>query len=183
MAQRQRDIEVNLAVLKRSRKPPQAGDVFVMQPPDGLFLYGQVIATDAKIGPMKDCILIYVYRPRSERKEAVPTLLRGQLLVPPMMTNKRPWTMGYFETLEHRELVPMDRLPQHCFYSSPLGPEGIGRYFDEYSNRLPGPIEPVGSWGLDSFRTIDDEVSAALGIPLAPEDEPESGVVDRAGAA
>ena len=160
---------MNLAVLKKTRKSPEAGDVFVMLPPDGLFLYGRVIATDATIGPMRDCILIYVYRPRSEQKEAVPELLRGQLLVPPMMTNKRPWTMGYFETLQKRELGPMDRLPQHCFFSSPLFPGGVGRYFDEHSNHLSGPIEPVGEWGLHSFRTIDDEISEALGIPLAPE--------------
>ena len=29
-------------------------------------------------------------------------------------------------------------------------------------------IEPVGVWGLDSYRTIDDAISEALGIPLAP---------------
>ena len=138
---------MNLAVLKRSRKPPQAGDVFVMLPPDGLFLYGRVIALDLNNGPMPNCTLIYIYRPRSKEKLAVPHLLRGQLLVPPIFTNKRPWTMGYFETLEHHELGPMDRLPQHCFFSSPLVPGGGGRYFDEYGTRLPGPIEPVGSWG------------------------------------
>ena len=160
---------MNLAVLKKTRKSPEAGDVFVMLPPDGLFLYGRVIAINASVGQMKDCILIYVYRARSKEKAAVPELLRGQLLVPPIMTNKRPWTMGYFETLQKRELGPMDRLPQHCFFSSPfLG--RAGQYFDEYSNRLPGPIEPVGEWGLGSFRTIDDEISKALGIPLAPED-------------
>ncbi|HUW28639.1 MAG TPA: Imm26 family immunity protein [Sulfuriferula sp.] len=154
---------MNLAVLKKTRKSPEVGDVFVMQPPDGLFLYGRVIATDARIGPMHNCILIYVYRPRSEQKEAVPDLLRGQFLVPPMMTNKRPWTMGYFETLQNRELGPMDRLPQHCFLDT------FGRYFDEYSNRLSGPVEPVAQKGLHSFRTIDDEISGALGIPLAPD--------------
>lgn len=161
--------EMNLAVLKKTRKSPEVGDVFVMLPPEGLFLYGRVVANDLSKGPMPNCILIYVYRARSKEKEAVPELLRGQLLVPPMMTNKRPWTMGYFETLQNRELGPMDRLPQHCFFSSPLVPGGVGRYFDEHRNLLPGPIEPVGEWGLHSFRTIDDEISKALGIPLAPD--------------
>lgn len=158
---------MNLAVLKKSRRAPEVGDVFVMQPPDGLFLYGRVIATDAMIGPMRNCILIYVYRPRSAQKEAIPDLLPGQLLVPPMMTNKRPWTMGYFETLEHRELGPMDRLPQHCFRDT------FGRYFDENSYCLPGPVEPVAQKGLHSFRTVDDEISGALGIPLDPDGVPK----------
>lgn len=154
---------MNLAVLKKSRKAVEAGDIFVMLPPDGLYLYGRVIATDACIGPMKNCILIYIYRERSTQKEPIPDLFRGQLLVPPIMTNKLPWVRGYFETLERRALGPMDRLPQHCFLDT------YGRYFDEYSNRLPGSVEPVGEWGLGSFLTVDDEISEALGIALAPD--------------
>lgn len=156
-------LNMNLALLKKTRTSPKSGDIFVMLPPDGLFLYGRVIATDAKIGPMADCILIYVYRERSKRKEDIPTLMRGQLLTSPMLTNKLPWTKGYFETIEHRELGPMDRLPKHCFVDS------RGWYFDEYDHRLPKPEEPVGERGLHSFRTIDDQISAALGIALAPD--------------
>lgn len=154
---------MNLAVLKRSRRAPAEGDIFVMLPPDGLFLYGRVISTTAKVGPMQNCVLIYVYRRRSKEKEVVPNLLRNELLVPPMMTNELPWKRGYFETLNNLMLGPFDRLPQQSFADS------NGRYFDENSNPLPGPVEPVGQWGLHSFRTIDDEISKALGIPLAPE--------------
>lgn len=154
---------MNLTPLKKTRAQPEAGDIFLMLPPDGLFLYGRVIATDAKIGPMSDCILIYLYRSRSEQKEMIPPLLRGQLLVPPMMTNKLPWSKGYFETIDRKELGPMDRLQQHCFVDS------RGWYFDEYDKRLPGPTEPVGERGLQSFRTIDDKISHALGIPLSTD--------------
>lgn len=154
---------MNLVSLKKTKTSPKKGDVFVMLPPDGLFLYGRVIATDAKIGPMTDCILIYIYRERSKRKEDVPTLMRGQLLTAPMLTNKLPWSKGYFETIEHRELGPMDRLPKHCFMDS------RGWYFDEYDHRLSMPKEPVGERGLQSFRTIDDQISSALGIALAPD--------------
>lgn len=155
---------VNLIVLKRTRRSPEVGDIFVMQPPDGQFLYGRVISTDA-LGPMGvGCVLIYVYRARSSRKTDVPNLFRGQLLVPPMMTNKLPWTKGYFEFVENRPLAPMDRLSQHSFVDT------RGWYFDEDGNRLSGPVEPVGSWGLDSFRTIDDKISRAIGIPPVADD-------------
>jgi hypothetical protein len=50
---------MNLGVLKETR---QVGDIFVMQPPDGSFLYGRVIDISAAIGPMRGCILIYVSR-------------------------------------------------------------------------------------------------------------------------
>lgn len=74
--------------------------------------------------------------------------------------------MGYFQHIENRTLSAMDRLPQHCFKNS------YGLYFDQARNPLVGPVEPVGVFGLHSFRTIDDAISEALGIPLAPDDPP-----------
>jgi hypothetical protein len=72
--------------------------------------------------------------------------------------------LSYFEFVENRPLTPMDRLPKHSFKDT------RDWYFDEHGNRLPGPVEPVGQWGLHSCRTIDDELSKALGIPLAPDE-------------
>ena len=154
---------MNLAQLKRTRRAPEVGDVFAMKPPDGQFLFGRVIDTNANPLGIGGAILIYIYRARSPKKAPVPELPRDQLLVPPIMTNKRPWTMGYFEHVEHRPLSATDKLPQHCFRDT------RGWYFDEAGKRLPGPLDPVGSFGLGSFRTIDDEISRALRIPLAPD--------------
>ena len=155
---------MNLAVLRKSRRAPEAGDVFAMQLPDRQFLFGRVISVDANPLGVGGALLIYVYSARSPDKTRIPELSRDQLLIPPMMTNKQPWTRGYFELVEHRPLTSKDRLPQHSFKDS------RGRYFDEAGNRLLGPVEPVGQWALQSFRTLDDEISNALGIPLAPEE-------------
>jgi hypothetical protein len=38
---------MNLAVLKKTRRAPEVGDIFVMQPPDGQFLFGRVVDTNA----------------------------------------------------------------------------------------------------------------------------------------
>ena len=154
---------MNLAVLKRTRRPPKVGYIFAMQPPDRKYLFGRVIDTDADPLGVGGAVLIYIYRGRSADKSEIPALLRSQLLVPPIMTNRQPWTKGYFETVESRPMTPMDRLPQHCFKDS------IGRYFDESGNPLPEPTDPTGRWGLHSFRTIDDEISGALNIPLAAD--------------
>lgn len=158
---------MNLAVLRKTRRAPEAGDVFVMQPPDGEFLFGRVISTEAEVGPMKGCVLIYVYRSRSRQKTPVPELLREDLLVPPVMTNKLPWTRGYFEHVENRPLALTDCLAEHCFERSWTSP---AQYYDDRGHRLSGPIPPVGEYGLQSYRTIDDKISKALGIPLAPDD-------------
>jgi hypothetical protein len=155
---------VNLVVLKRSRRP-QVGDIFAMLPPDGLYLHGRVISIDADAGPsMPGNNLIYVYQVRSKEKRPVPELPPEELLVPPMMTNNLPWTRGYFQFLENRPLIAADRLPQHCFKDSIRE-----RYYDEHCNALQRPVEPVGEWGLHSYQTIDDAISKALGIPLAPD--------------
>jgi len=158
-----RELNMNLAVLKKSRRRLKEGDIFVMLPPDGLYLFGRVIDMDARVFTDIGWNLIYIYRARSEEKTNIPDLLRGQLLLRPLITNRLAWSRGYFEHVEHRPLAALDRLPHHCFRNS------YGRYFDERGNQLPGPIEPVGMWGLDSYRTIDDAISRALGIPLAPD--------------
>lgn len=158
---------MNLAVLRTSRSDPNKGDIFVMLPPDKLFLYGRVISTEAKVGPMNNCMLIYIYSIRSSSKLPVPELDPQKLLIAPILTNKLPWRRGYFEALLHRELEESDYLSQHCFKSL-----STGRYYDEFGKELDGPTDPVGVRGLHSFRTIDDAISKVLGIPLAP-DEPD----------
>ena len=163
------EVVTNLRILRPSRKKPKPGDVFVLQLVDEQFLFGRVISTDTKwtlaegAGP---AVLIYIFAEQS-RKKAVPdkAVLRPEhLLVPPIMTNRLPWARGYFETLANIPLTAEEILPHHCFLSA-----SRGGYFDDRGVKLPAPIEPVGDHGLHSFRTIDDQVSDALGVPRAPE--------------
>lgn len=162
------EIQTNLRVLKPSRKKPREGDVFAMQLVDQ-FLFGRVISTEARwaLGQGADpAVLIYIYHDPSTEKD-VPersSLRPDRLLVPPVMTNKLPWSRGYFETLTNITLESDEVLAQHCFLSA-----SRGRYFDENGADLGGGVEPVGDYGLHSYRTIDDQLSHALGIPLAPE--------------
>ena len=161
----------NLRIQRPSRKPPKSGDVFRLQLPDSSYRFGRVIRTDARwtravgAGP---AILIDDYRAASESPDipAREQLRPDQLLISPVMTNKLPWTRGYFDTMENIPLDDDDVLPQHCFSDAAV----TGRYFDEMGNTLPGPVEPVGDYGLHSYRTIDDEISDAIGIPRVPTD-------------
>jgi hypothetical protein len=154
----------NMRVLTPSRKRLNPGDVFVLQP-DERYLFGRVIGTNTAVGPMTGCILTYIYRVRSASMQIPPRpdLSPDKLLIPPIMTNRLPWSRGYFETIAHVPLEAGDVLTQHCFRSSG------GKYYDEANNELPGPIEPVGVRGLHSYRTIDDAVSDALGIARVPD--------------
>lgn len=83
----------------------------------------------------------------------------------PRYTNRLGWSRGYFENVDSRPLSSDDLLEQHCFRRH------TGQYFDEKGQQLPGPVEPCGDWVLSSFLRIDDLVSEAIGIPLAPSED------------
>jgi hypothetical protein len=153
---------MNMLVLKRSYKKPVPGDTFAytLGPFPGKFYFGRVIRTDSSVGPMVNTTLIYLYRATSPKKNEIPILSPKDLLVGPIHTNTRPWSMGYFEKVGFSELRQEDLLPVHCFKDY-----RPGYYYDADSNPLPGPVEPMGVFGLDSFRTIDIAVSVALGLP------------------
>lgn len=157
---------MNLRVLERSRRPPRPGDVFALLPPTGRYLFGRVIRTDADVFGMRRLVLIYIYAAASGSMESVPELGLDRLLLPPMMTNRLPWSRGYFRHLYQEKLRESDVLSPHRFRSP--APELGDELFDEYSRPVgPGP-GPIGVHAVDSFRTIDDAISDALGIPRAP---------------
>lgn len=159
--------KMNLRVLRTSRRNPRPGDLFALLPPGDLYLFGRVVSVDASPLGAGRAILVYLYSHRSADKRPPSFLSHEDLLVPPMMTNKLPWSRGYFEFVEHRPLAQDDRLRVHCFERSWTHPK---QYFDERGTKLSEPLEPLGTWGLESFRTIDDKVSTALGIPLSVDE-------------
>jgi hypothetical protein len=160
----------NLQVLKPSRKPPRAGDIFRMLLPDGSYRFGRVVRADARWTLASDAppaILIYIYaNGSSSGLIPSPSGMRADgLLVAPILTNRLPWVRGYFEAIANVPLEESDVLSAHCFSDASV----TGLYFDEMSNPLPSGVEPIGVYGLQSFRTIDDEVSDAIGIPRATD--------------
>lgn len=151
----------NLRVLRPSRERLAPGDVFALSPQKDRYLFGRVVRTDAIcLGP--GAILIYLYRAESPTTTPPAVLSHEELLTPPILINRLPWSRGYFETIENRPASD-DVYPRHCFRDS------RGRFFDEFRNELKEPSRgvPVGDAGLHSLRTVDDIVSKTLGIPLA----------------
>ncbi|MEF9387935.1 Imm26 family immunity protein [Ralstonia solanacearum species complex bacterium KE056] len=160
----------NLVVLKKTRRKPEAGDIFAFQLeqlPDRYF-FGRVVDTDTKIGNVHDggVILIYLYKATSDDKTKIPDLHPSDLLVPPIGTNDRAWMRGFFEVVRSGLNSAADLLPQHCFRDS------RGWFFDEHGNRLFEAVEPVGVDGVSGIGSIDHKISKALGLPLKEEASP-----------
>lgn len=163
-------MKTNLRILKKTRRRPQAGDIFVFQLeslPDQFF-FGRVIATNTTIGGLHPSefkegigvVLIYLYRTASFDKNIIPSLSPADLLLPPIGTNTKPWSLGFFEVVKSGENKPEDLLPIHCFR------DFRGWFLDEYGNRLPSASEPVGIYGIAGIGAIDADVSKALGVSV-----------------
>lgn len=157
---------VNLERLRPSRRKLKPGDVFVAQPRGHPYLIGRVIRTDASLFG-DDNLLLYFYDAWTANPSALPMLDPRKLLIPPVVTNRLGWSRGYFEHIEERPLAPGETLPAHSF-ASHIHTDGP-HYVDEFGNTLAGPVEPVGDAGLHSYRSIDDLISDAIGLPRAPE--------------
>jgi hypothetical protein len=152
------EAEANLQILRPSRTKRRPGDIFVFQMPDKVFRFGRLISTSAQVGGFP-ANLVYLYDLEQDTKLPIPKLSPSRLLVPPLGTNQKPWTLGYFETVESSALAEPDVLPVHCFQDS------RGWYFDENGVRLDHRHEPCGEYALQSYRTIDDILSDVLGFP------------------
>lgn len=165
--------QVNFQVLRPSRARLVAGDIFTMRLPDGRYIFGRVVRTDAScFGP--GCKLVYVFRHESHDPTPPARLLVKDLLIAPATINRLGWSRGYFMTVGSRPFEDGERLPIHFFLELRRGRWGRRLYVDEDGRSVGRPPRgtPVGTAGLGNYRTLDDDVSRALGIPLAPEPNP-----------
>ncbi len=160
-----------------------------MQMPDGRFLFGRVVRTLTRSDRLA---LVYVFRYLATGPIAPARLLVSDLLIPPATINRIGWSRGFLSTIDNRPFEAGERLTTHYFRG--LDPEpsagqgrsrirrALGRFLpqrgidaafeDEDGQPLgqPPPGTPIGEAGIGNYRTLDDQVSTALGIPLAPDD-------------
>ncbi len=159
--------KVNMRVLAPSRRRRRTGDIFTYQMPDGLFRFGRLISPSAPCG-FGHGHLVYFFEETAPTKAVPVSLSPHRLLIPPLFLNQKPWTLGYFEVVEHRELGPGDTLEAHCF-RDPIVRFGRHQYFDEKGQKVEKPTVPCGDYGLNSFLSVDDLLSDALGIKRASD--------------
>lgn len=155
----------NMQPFEKSRKRPKVGDVFVIHIPQAGFLFGRLISTEAvwtHSSSAKGANLVYIYAGSHGSPEATFNDSPDNLLIAPIFTNNLPWSRGYFKTIRNEEIQPHQKLSRHAFKSF-----SQGKYFDELGRQVLEPQEPIGVFALDSFATIDDQISDALGIPRA----------------
>jgi hypothetical protein len=158
-------IATNLeSIERRTRSTPKSGDIFVMKMRSVGFLYGCVIEAD--IGdlaraPMPGAHLVYIYDRVSTSVDQSPELSPSDpLLLPPTFTNSLAWRLGFFKNVSFDPDVEALRLPECSFWNS-----AREVFVDDQGRQLHREVQPCGSWGLASYRRIDDLISDRLGVP------------------
>lgn len=169
----------NLQIQSPSRSEIERGDLFVAALRDTtaangisgslgsnreiVYVYGRVMATDLLLGSIEGSLLIYLYADTGRRKVIPPIDVRlaANLLVPPILTNRLLWTRGYFETIGNVDIGEGEELERHCFKTV------RGTFVDECSNPVADPPPMVGWHELASYRSVDEQISDALGIERA----------------
>ena len=148
-----------LRPMKRSRRRPAPGDVFVMNLTNGRYLYGRVILADRprEVAPMPGSNLIQVYDLVTDKPVPDAPLSPERLLIPPLFINRLPSTVGLFATIASRALLEGDRLRCYCFR------RWTGAFLDENGDQLGQRSEPCGDWSLASYGVLDNAVGDALG--------------------
>ncbi|UDF05627.1 Imm26 family immunity protein [Asticcacaulis sp. AND118] len=160
-------VATNFQYIKKSNKPLSVGDVFTFNVAGVGFLYGSVIFAniDFPNAPTPGSNLIYIYNMVTDGICLdLPSLKPNNLLLPPIWTNRMAWTKGFFQNIGEINLDAETTLRRYCFYS-------VLRkaHVNEVGDLIPAKVEPCGTWGLASYRLIDQMVSDALGIERARE--------------
>jgi hypothetical protein len=149
-----------LLPIKRSRKKPNVGDVFVIQPRDSVYFYGKVIKTDIDFqGFSVNASTILVYKEATNELKLPDSLNANELLIPPSIVNSRGWTMGYFYTLGNIELTEEEINLDYGFKDSR---RETGWYRTEEGELLDQKPLIIGTYGLGSYGAIAYEVTKAL---------------------
>ncbi|MEU8201564.1 Imm26 family immunity protein [Streptosporangium sp. NPDC049046] len=164
------DDKLHFEKLKSSRKRLTAGDLFTFSVKNRGNFFGRVIIPSMpEDHPLTDAAcLIYIYALESPSITIdYRTIDTRSFLIPPLFTNRRPWTMGYFQTLASPPLGERDILKKHCFWDIPFG-----KYVDEMRRPIESKVMPCGMFGVASYSAISSEVGRALGLPTleGPED-------------
>lgn len=149
----------------RSASRPVAGDFVGLQVIDGRWVCGRIIATDAWTSVYADvwqeCILLYLYsavfaeQPKMSQVEGL-----RDLLVPPMILAREPWSRKFVKRIGNRKVKPADRLPRHCFQWCSNPPT----YFNEYGHQWRQRFEPCGQLCVTLLGGLEYEIANAVGV-------------------
>lgn len=148
-----------LIAMKRTKNNPSEGDVFVIQPKEGLYYYGKVIITNLKSRDsfINGMTLIYIYNKVSSEKVFQKNLEEADLLIAPIIVNNQPWQKGYFETVGKTKVSEKEKNLNYGFWDMLKK-----KYVNYNGDELLKEPRYWTHFGLGSYGIVGKEVQKAL---------------------
>lgn len=146
--------DYQLKVIKRKRNYPQKGDVFLVEPVEGIYFYGIVVNNHISNINGDDLLVIMLFKETTtslDYKEV--TLDSDNLLIEPTMVGKEYWTRGYFYTVGNQRCKDCD----YGFYSIYRK-----KYFDEYGKEQKYQPKLLGTYGVATISGIAFDINIEL---------------------
>lgn len=146
-------------LMKKSRKKPCVGDVFVLQPNEGRYYFGKVIQTNLESNDsfIRGMNLIYIYDFSSNEKKMVDDFDSKGLLISPMVVNNQLWLKGYFETIGNSTVTMRDQNIDFGFWDVLRE-----KYVDINRKELDKQPTYSSIFGLGSYGAVTKEVYKAI---------------------
>lgn len=120
-----------LKKIKRSYIMPDKGDIFILQPREGLYFYGLVINAHIKNEYGDAMIIIAIFKTKTcEMSVDSFSVDYSKLMLFPIMVSRHYWTSGYFYKVGHTE--ELGDIPSYGFYDY----YRIHHFWDEYGKEI-----------------------------------------------
>ena len=147
-----------LIVQEKSNKKPEPGDVFVLNPGQGIFCFGKVIKTnvvskDSFVNGM-NLVFIYDYFSGTDK---VPTNLESLEILSVQVINNQLWRKGYAKNIAVSEVTERDTNADYGFWNT------LNKtYVDLSGNPLNHIPKYKSVYGLGSYGSIGKEIHKIL---------------------
>lgn len=94
--------ENQLLVIKRKRKYPEIGDVFLVNPKPGLYFWGIVLDNKVKHSFGDDLLVVIIFKEKITSLKNNDFLVDlNNMLIAPSIEGREYWTRGYFYTIRN----------------------------------------------------------------------------------
>lgn len=150
---------MDLMKLQPSRKKPNEGDVFIIQPKEDIYIFGLVVKAKMALNDpiMNGGHLIFIFNYLSRKKEIPDNLFSHDLLIAPQIVNNQGWLKGYFETLGNFQMNKKDNLKSYGFWDIVTK-----QYVDELGKPLLTIPKIYADYGLGSYGSVAGALKETL---------------------
>lgn len=153
------EISYDLVEIKKSRKRPKEGDIFVVKHKSGLYFYGKVIKTNivSEWSFINGTKLIYIYKNPTKTIEMPKKLDCNQLLTAPLIVDSTGWTRGFLLNIGREEVTNEELSLNYGFFV-----DMKHNYIDEKGEILHIKPNIYTDFSVSTYMGIAYEITKAL---------------------